>query len=269
MLSGSALRFVAVPGPTSRDIRIYRLSGFDFFGKLMHLDIRGYEPLAGKDEMKEEGEENDDGDGDGDDHVDCVLDKLDLKRACQHKVRWVGGDEDGRGDISHSELGVDPGSRMGDVTGDARHVGEKGSAGEDDGIIADEASEDEEEGVHVEVEAASGATAPLQDPEGEVSNESGGVDGDGDIREGEEEDHDLVRRDVVGSNNAAVNFFATNGANSEQEEIRHNRGRDKVQGQTHTYPMLSPVTSLLRRTNGCAAAGRPAWRMWVARNLPG
>ena len=103
------------------------------------------------------------------------MNELDIKGPGEHEVGRVGGDEDGRGNISHGELRVDPGSRVDNVARHAGHVGEEGGAGEDNGIIADEAGQTEEEGVEIEEEFMASVASPLKHLEGQIPDESGSV----------------------------------------------------------------------------------------------
>ena len=106
-----------------------------------------------------------------------------------------------------------------DVARYSCHVGQECSAGEDDWIIADEAAENEEEGVKIEEEAVARFATLLQDLEGQISDQSGSVNGDGNVGERDEEDHDVDGIDVVRSDCAIVYFLATYSQDCEEEEI--------------------------------------------------
>lgn len=204
----------------------------------MHVDGVWDEGFVGEDDVQQEREEDDGRCHDGHDHVGGVIDELDVEGARKDQVSRVGRHEDGRGDVRNGKLRVDPGARMHDIAGHAGHIGEESRARKDDGVVAYEAAEDEEEGVQAEEESVADLAAPLEDLEGEVADEAGGVDGDGDVGERDEEGHDVNRRDVVGADGAVVDLLTADGLDGKQEEVGDERRGDEVHGEVEPHVRL-------------------------------
>ena len=83
-------------------------------------------------------------------HICRVVDKRDVEGSGKNKICWIRGDEDGGRDVCNCELCMDPCSRVFDVVGYSGHVGQERRARKNYGVVTDEASQGEEEGVEVE-----------------------------------------------------------------------------------------------------------------------
>lgn len=100
---------------------------------------------------------------------------------------------------------------MNNIFGYSGHVGEEGRAREDDGVIADEAAEDKEEGIQIEEQSVAELPSPLEHLERQPPNEARSIDRNGDVCESNEKEHNIEGGDVVGANCPALDLFSTNG----------------------------------------------------------
>lgn len=157
---------------------------------------------------------------------------------------------------------------MFDVAGDACHVGEKGCTGQDDGVISDEAGKGEEEKVKVEEESMPNLASSLKYFECKPPNKARCVDGDGNICEGQEEQHDIVWDDVVCSNGTFINLLSADGENSKKEEISDQGCCDEVHGESEEHKSrcfaIPKPSGMLRMGNDAQCAegvekSRPAY----------
>jgi hypothetical protein len=99
----------------------------------------------------------------------------------KHEIRWIGRDEDCRGNIGDSELSVNPSPWMDDIAGYSSHIGEESRAGQDNWIVANEAPEDEEEGVQVEEQQMPNLACLLKHFERQPPDQAGSVDGNSNV----------------------------------------------------------------------------------------
>ena len=128
--------------------------------------------------------------------------------------------------VSCHELAEYP--RRGGLDGtDLRKVGEEAGAGEDDGIVADDATERDEEEEEVEVQPATGRAPFLRDPMCKEAKSPGRVEGDGHVREGEEQQKDVIWMQVARSLDACAELGDADGSRREQDE--HGDGRSDIE----------------------------------------
>lgn len=132
-----------------------------------------------------------------------------------------------------------------DVARHPRHVRQEGGAGQDDGVVADEGGQPEEEGVEVEEEPVPDISAPLEHLECQVPDQAGSVDGDGDVCQREEEQHDVDRRDVVCPDGPVVDFLSTNSLDGKQEEIRYQWRRYEIQVEAQSHERLELAVPII------------------------
>ena len=75
----------------------------------------------------------------------------------------------------------------------------------------------------------------LQHFESQPSDETGGVDRDGDISKREKEEHDIVRHDTLIAKSAAFYFLRTNSKDSEQKEVCYQRSCNEVHWKVESH----------------------------------
>ncbi|KAI6758751.1 hypothetical protein HG530_010991 [Fusarium avenaceum] len=154
------------------DIGVDRFLSSDFLGQLMHQDPRGDQFLVGEYDVEKEWEENKSRDYDGHYHIGCVDNELDVESPSKDKICGIRRDENGRRNVGNCELGEDPGSWTCNVARDPSHISKECCSGENDGIIADEASQQEEEGIQIEEQLVANLAAHGQHLEGQPTNDT-------------------------------------------------------------------------------------------------
>ncbi|CRK16788.1 hypothetical protein BN1708_011840, partial [Verticillium longisporum] len=210
------------------DVRVCRRHVAQVTWQLVHGHAPSNQTGLGEDQVQQDGVEDKGRDDGRHNHVSRVVDKLDAESASKDKIGGVARNENGRPNVGSGELGEDPSARRRQILGYAGHVRQKGGAAQYHRVVSNERREPKEKHVEVEVETAAVVASPLEDLEGEKTNEPRGIYGDGNVGQGDEEEHDVERRDVVGAQRALADLLPANGTNGEEEKIGHDGSRDEI-----------------------------------------
>lgn len=116
------------------------------------------------------------------------------------------------------------------------HVRQEGGSGQDDGIISNETTKAKEEHVKVQEQPVPNLSTFLEHLECQVPNQTGSVDGNGDVCQRDEEHHNVNGGNTVCPNGSIVDFFSADCQDSKKEQIRYQGGGDKVQGEVEPLP---------------------------------
>lgn len=75
----------------------------------------------------------------------------------------------------------------------------------------------------------------LQNFESQPSDQTRGIDRNGNVGEREEEEHNVIGDDALVTNSATAYFFFSNGQDSEQEKISYQGSRDEIHGKVESH----------------------------------
>lgn len=108
--------------------------------------------------------------------------------------------------------------------------------------------------------------SPLEHLVSEPSDEPGRINGDRNVRQREEEDHDIVWNDIVSTNSTIMHLLATDGKSGQEEEVSRQWRGNEIDWEVKPFELCATVIVVCfgrwndSRSNDESYASPPYWQ---------